>query len=135
MAARLLIAFAVVLAGQMLAGCGMPGKGDVAREARSDARKADLALRDARLRRQVEKGTFGAAQLFPGGNSVDARHLPPLPRTSAVAVVSVPAPRAKPAETQMNQPMPMQLASATAAGSGTCVYKPVMSDADIEACR
>jgi hypothetical protein len=134
MAARLLIALAVVLAGQMLAGCGMPGKGDVAREARSDARKAELALRDARLRRQVEKGTFGAAQLFPGGNSVDARHLPPLPRTSAAAVVSVPAPRAKPAA--MPEIQPMQLASSAGALKPTgCDYKPVMSDADIEACR
>ena len=118
----------------MLAGSGMSGKGEVAREARSDARKAELAVRDARLRRQVEKGTFGAAQLFPGGDPVDARHLPPLPRTSALAVVSVPAPRPKPAETPVIQPM--QLASSAGALKSTgCDYKPVMSDADIEACR
>jgi len=76
---------------------------------------------------------LGLAQLFPGGAMVDARGVPPLPRPSSVpvAVISVPAPRATAAEAP-----PMLLASSSAAGGpGACVYKPVMSDADIDACR
>ena len=112
----------------------MPAKdGVVGNNDTSHAQRADRQVRDAQLRRQVEKGTFGLAQLFPGGDMVEARHLPPLQRPMSVvpvAVVSVPAPRSDAAA-----PRPMQLASATAAGSAACVYKPVMSDADIEACR
>lgn len=43
----------------------MPGKDEVARDERSQARKAELEARDARVRKQVETGTFGLAQLFP----------------------------------------------------------------------
>jgi hypothetical protein len=135
MAVRPLVLVSVVIAGQLLAGCGMPAKdGVVGNSDNSHARRAERQVRDAQLRRQVEKGTFGIAQLFPGGDMVDARHFPPLPRPMAVvpvAVVPVPAPRANAAAALP----PMQLASATAAGSAACVYKPVMSDADIEACR
>jgi hypothetical protein len=133
MAVRTLVTLAVVIAAQALAGCGMPGKDGVARDDRSDGRRAELEARDAQLRRQVETGSFGLAQLFPGGTTVDARHLPPLPRPSAivpVASVAVPVP-------QSNAPAkPIQLASSAATGDpDACVYKPVMSDADIDACR
>ena len=111
----------------------MPGKDEVARDERSQARKAELEARDARVRKQVETGTFGLAQLFPGGMMVDARRLPPLPRpTAVVPVVTVAVPGA-----QLNaSATPMLLASSAVAGnSEACVYKPVMSDADIDACR
>lgn len=110
----------------------MPTDG-VTHDDRSLGHKAELDVRDAQLRRQVEAGTFGLAQLFPGGVTVDAKRLPPLPPPSAVVppmAVAAPAPRlSAPAKT-------MQLASsATAGGPEACVYKPVMSDADIDACR
>ena len=133
MVVRSLFALTVVIAIQVLAGCGMPGKDEVARDERSQARKAELEARDARVRKQVETGTFGLAQLFPGGMMVDARRLPPLPRpTAVVPVVTVAVPGA-----QLNASATlMLLASSAAAGnSEACVYKPVMSDADIDACR
>ncbi len=135
MTLRPLISFVIVIAMQALAGCGMPAKGGVtASDDRSHARKAEREARDAQLRKRVEAGTLGLAQLFPGGTMVDARSLPPLPRPSAVvplAVVSVPAPRASAAATPS-----MQLASSAAAVQPDgCAYKAVMSDADIEACR
>jgi hypothetical protein len=130
MAVRPLVALAVLIAAQALPGCDMPAKDGVASDDRSLGHKAELAVRDAQLRRQVEKGSFGLAQLFPGGTTVDVRRLPPLPPPSAVVpVAAVPAPR-------LNTPAkPMQLASATAHEAPGCVYKPVMSDADIDACR
>jgi hypothetical protein len=134
MAVRSHIAFSVVIAGQVLAGCGMPGKGEVARDDRSQGRKAELAVRDAQLRRQVEKGTFGLAQLFPGGKSVDARHVPPLPRPSTIAPVASLGVRARQSSESAMPMQPMQLAAA-AGNRDTCVYKPVMSDADMDACR
>jgi len=111
----------------------MPGKDGVAHDGHSLGHKAELDVRDAQLRRQVEAGTFGLTQLFPGGATVDAKRLPPLPSPSAVvpaAVVAVPMAR-------LNAPAkPIQLASSAAAGEpGACVYKPVMSDAEIDACR
>src|SRR5688572_15509604 len=119
MAVRFHIALCVVIAGQMLAGCGAP-------DDPPKARNAENAVRDAQLRRQVEKGTFGLAQLFPGGKAVDARHLPPLPRPSAIApVVSLGVRAPRPDESAMPT-QAMQLASAAAAGNrDTCVYKPV----------
>jgi hypothetical protein len=127
------IAFAVVIAVQALAGCDMSAHSDVARDDRSAWRNADFAVRDASTRRQVEAGTFGLARLFPGGIPVDPRHLKPLPPTSAVPmpVVAVRVARSDGSET------PTQLAFAVSAGrrSGACVYKPVMSDADMDACR
>ena len=132
MAVRSLIAFAVVIAVQVLAGCDMPAKGGEARYDRSAWRKAEFEVRNARLRRQVEAGTFGLAQLFPGGMSVDPRHLKPLPPPSAVPmpVVPVRVAQSSPSGT------PVQVAFAVTAGQPyACVYKPVMSDADLDACR
>jgi hypothetical protein len=124
-----------VIAIQALAGCDMPVKDGVAADDRSHEHRAELKSRDAQLRRQVEAGTFGLAQLFPGGTPVDARRLPSLrPPSSVVPVaavtVTVPVPRLD------APPKPMQLASSAAAGGPqACVFKPVMSDADIDACR
>jgi len=132
MAVRSLIAFAAMIAALELAGCGMAAESGVAGSVRSPERKAERDARDAHLRQQVEAGTFGVKQLFPGG-TVDARHLPPLPRTSAVAAVTrVPAPGARLNESAK----PKQLAfAAVTGGPDACVYKPVMSDADLDACR
>lgn len=133
MAVRSLFGLVVVIAGQPLAGCGVPDEGGMARDSRAQVRKAELTARNAKVRGQIEKGTFGLAQLFPGGKSADARQLPPVTRPSTaapVAAFAVPAPRLD-ASTQ-----PMRLASTAAPGyRDSCVYKPVMSDADIDACR
>ena len=140
MAVPSLIAFAVVIAVQVLAGCDMPAKGGEARYDRSAWRKAEFEVRNARLRRQVEAGTFGLAQLFPGGMSVDARHLPPLPPPSSVPmpVVPVAVARSSPSQTPV-QVVPAHVVyvalGAAARRSNACVYKPIMSDADIDACR
>src|SRR6185436_1163146 len=110
----------------------MPAKDAEARDDRSAWRKAAFEARNAILRRQVEAGTFGLAQLFPGGTPVDPRHLKPLPPPSAVPmpVIPVRVARSSPAET------PVQLAFAVTPGQpGGCVYKAVMSDADMDACR
>lgn len=132
MTARSLVAFAIVIAVQAPAGCGRPAESGEARDDRSAWRKAEFEAREARLRRQVEAGTFGLAQLYPGGMSVDPRHLRPLPPPSAVRmpVVPVRVAQASPSE------MPGEAASPGAAGQpDACVYKPVMSDADLDACR
>jgi hypothetical protein len=132
MAVRSLIAFAVVIALQSLAGCDMPAKSVDAHDDRSAWRKVESEARDARLRRQVEAGTFGLAQLFPGGMPVDPRDLKPLPRPSAVPIPAIPMRVARSSASET----PVQLAFAVTAGhSGGCVYKPVMSDADMDACR
>jgi len=133
MAIRSILALAVMMALQALAGCGVPATSGVAQDEQSAWQKAEFAAREARLRiqmrKQVEAGTLGLAQLYPGGMPVDARHLPPLPRPVAVAIPVHDA-RSSPAETQM------QLALAVSQRrAGACVYKPIMSDADIDACR
>jgi hypothetical protein len=130
MAARSLIAFAVVVAVQALAGCDMPAKSGVTRDDHSAWRKAASEVRDARLRRQVEAGTFGLAQLFPDGMPVDPRHLRPLPPPRAVPMPVVPARVAHSSASEA----PVRVAFATSRGQ-PCVFKPVMSDADIDACR
>jgi len=132
MAVRSLLALAATIAALASAGCGTPAESGLAGGARSPAQKAESDARDAHLRRQVEAGTFGLRQLFPGG-TVDARHLPPLPRTPAVAAITrVPAPVARSNESAQAR----QLAfSAEPGGPRACVYKPVMSDADLDACR
>jgi hypothetical protein len=126
----------VVIAIQALAGCGMPNGGVVGNGDNLHASKAERAARDAKLREQVESGRLGLAQLFPGGMKVDARGLAPLPPTYAIVPVKslgVPAPRPNEAATPMP---PMLFASAASAvKADACVFKPVMSDADIEACR
>jgi hypothetical protein len=129
---RSLIAFAAMIAVQSMAGCDMPAKSGAAHDDRSAWRNVEFEARAPRLRRQVEAGTFGLAQLFPGGTPIDPRHLPPLPRPSAVPmpVIAVPVARASASET------PLQVAFAATAGQPEgCVFKPVMSDADIDACR
>jgi regulation of enolase protein 1 (concanavalin A-like superfamily) len=133
MALRSLIAFAVVIAIQALAGCGMPAKSSVAREDRSAWQKAEIeARKQFEVRRQVEAGTLGLAQLFPGGAPIEARHLPPLPRPSAVPIPVVPVRVAQSSTSETR----LQVAfGATARQPDGCVFKPVMSDADIEACR
>jgi hypothetical protein len=138
--ARSFIPLVVVIAIQALAGCNMPKGGVVGSGDNLHASKAERAARDAKLRKQVETGSFGLAQLFPGGMNVDAQHLAPLRPTHATAPVrslGVAAPRPSEAEmpTQAMQPM-MQFASAvTAEKTNACVFKAVMSDADIDACR
>ena len=132
MALRSLIVLAVVIAVQALTGCDMPAKSAEARDDRSPLRKAEMEARKAIMRRQVEAGTFGLAQLFPGGVPVDPRDLKPLPRPSAVQIPVIPVRVARPSPSAT----PMQVAFAAQAGqAGGCVYKPVMSDIDIEACR
>jgi hypothetical protein len=127
MAMRSLIAFAVVLALQALAGCGKSAESGVARDERSASPSGEFETRESRLRRQVEAGTFGLAQLHPGGKLVDPRHLRPLPRPSAVPMLLA---RSILAET------PMDLASTPVAEQADrCDYKPVMSDAELDACR
>lgn len=129
---RSLIAFAVVIAVQALAGCDMPAQSGVTHEERSPWRKAELEVREASMRRQVEAGTFGLAQLFPGGMPIEARHLPRLPRPSAVPIPVVRVRVAKPSPSET----PVHVAFAAAAGQpGGCVYTPIMSDADVDACR
>lgn len=132
MAVRSLLALAATIAALASAGCGTPAESGLAGGARSPARKAESDARDAHLRRQVEAGTFGLRQLFPGG-TIDARHLPPIPRTPAAAIVTlVPAPVARLSEPQK----PKQLVFVAVTGApDACVYKPVMSDADLDACR
>ena len=139
MAIRSLIAFAAMIAVLELAGCGKAVESGVAGSIRSPERKAERDARDAHLRRLVEAGTFGTRQLFPGG-MVDARHLPPLRRTFAVAAVTlVPAPASRvpvPVARLNDSAKPKQLAFlAVTGGPDACVYKPVMSDADLDACR
>lgn len=110
----------------------MPAESGVAHDDRPAWRNADFDAREARLRRQVEAGTFGLAQLFPGGMSVDARLLPPLPPPSAVPMPVVLAGVALSSPSEM----PVHLALAAATGRpNACVYKSIMSDADIDACR
>jgi hypothetical protein len=137
MALRTFIPVLVVIAIQALAGCGMPKGGVAGNGDNLHASKAERAARDARLRQQVEAGRLGLAQLFPGGVMVDARNLPPRTRPSLaiipVVVVSASAPAPRLSAPEM---APMTLASAAAAiRQDSCVYKPVMSDADMEACR
>ena len=137
MALRSFIPLLVVIALQAFAGCSMPEGGVVGNGDNLHASKAERDARDTQLRKQVGSGSLGLAQLFPGGTTVDARALPPLQRPSAVipvAVVSVPAARARATETPQMQPMLLASSSAAAVRSA-CDYKPVMSDADIEACR
>lgn len=133
MALRSLIAFAVVIAIQALAGCHMPAKSGVAREDRSAWRKAEFeARKQFEMRRQIEAGSFGLAQLYPGGKPIDPRNLSPLPRPSAVPIPVVPVRVAQSSTSESR----LQLAfGATAAQPDGCFFKPVMSDADIEACR
>jgi hypothetical protein len=133
MAVRSIIAFAVMIAMQALAGCGMPATSDVAHDDRPVWRKAEFDVREERLRGQVEAGTLGLAQLFPGGVGIDARHLPPLPPPSAILmpVVSlIDGARSSPPETQVHLAF-----AASSRQKAVCVYKPIMSDADIDACR
>jgi hypothetical protein len=133
MAPRSLIAFAAVIAVQALAGCDMTVKSGVARDDRSAWRKTELdARKQVEVRRQVEAGTFGLAQLFPGGTPIEARHLPPLPRPSAVPMPMVPVREARSSASET----PSRVAFAATAGQPEgCVFKPVMSDADVDACR
>ena len=132
MAVRSLIAFAVVIALQALAGCGRPAESGVARDDRSAGRKAEFETREARLRKQVEAGTFGLAQLYPGGAPVDARRLPPLRPPSAVRV---PVPALRLAQSSSSE-TPVHVASPGAGRQpDPCIYKPVMSEADVDACR
>jgi hypothetical protein len=141
--ARSFIPLFVVISIQALAGCGMPAmpaKSSVAaNDDRSYLRVAERKASEARLRKQVEDGTLGRSQLFPGGMKVDARHLAPLPPTYATAPVrslGVPAPRSSEAAVPTQPMQPMQFASAVTAGKAdACVFKAVMSDADIDACR
>lgn len=108
----------------------MPAQSGMAHEDRPAWRNADFSVRDASTRRQVEAGTFGLAQLFPGGTPVNPRHLRPLPPPSAVPMPVIPVRVA-----QSNPSAgPVQLAFAATARQ-PCVYKPVMSDADMDACR
>jgi len=126
------MAFAVVIALQAVAGCRMPANSGVTRDDRSAWRKTVFEVRDARLRRQIEAGTFGLAQLFPGGTPIDPRHLRPLPPPRAVAMPVIPVRVAQPSAPET----PVRVAFAAAAGQpDACVFKPVMSDADIDACR
>jgi hypothetical protein len=121
-----------VIVVQALTGCDMPAKASEAGDDRSAWRKAASDARNAILRRQLEAGTFGLAQLFPGGMSVDPRNLKPLPPPSAVPIPAIPA---RVARSSLSE-TPVLLASAATAGQpGGCTYKPVMSDVDIEACR
>jgi len=132
---RSIFAFAVVIAAQALAGCGMPETSVVAHDDSAAAsHKAELEARSRiKLRAQVEAGTLGLAQLFPGGMPVEARHLPPLPRPMAVAMPVIPVheARSSAAEGQVH----LALAVTRGRSSGGCIYKPIMSDADIDACR
>ena len=133
---RSINAVAAVIALQALAGCGMPAGSGAAHFEPPEWQKAEFAAREARsriaFRNQVEAGTLGLAQLFPGGKPVDARHFRPLPPPSAVPIPAVPLIVAGPGSSEM----PVQVALAVARGrSGGCVYKPIMSDADIDACR
>jgi len=121
---------------QALAGCDMPASIDVAHADAEPWQKAESAAREARLRiqlrNQVEAGTLGLAQLYPGGMPVEARHLPPLPRPMAVAMPVIPVHEARPNPSEIK----IQLAfAASSRQHAACVYKPIMSDADIDACR
>jgi len=131
MSVRSLVAIAVVIALQALAGCGRSSNGGVARDDESAWRKAKFETRVASLRRQVEAGTFGLAQLYPNGKPVDARHLPPLRRPSPNRISVVPERVA-----QSTSETPEQVAFAAAVRQpDDCVYKPVMSEADLDVCR
>lgn len=135
MAVRSLITFAVVIAVQALAGCGMPAKSGAALDDRSWWKVEFEARKKVRLRQQVEAGTLGRAQLFPGG-MIHARHLPPLPRPYKVAIPAVRVRVAPASPTIPPEEPPVHVAWGSVTDRpGGCVYKPVMSDVDVEACR
>jgi hypothetical protein len=131
MAVRSLVALAVVIALQALAGCERSAKSGMARDEPSAWRQAEFASQEARLRWQVEAGTLGLAQLFPDGRPIDPRHLRPLPPPSAVRKPMV---GEIVAQSGMSD-APVKASPGTAGQPGACVYKPVMTEADIEACR
>jgi len=131
MAMRSIIALAVMIAVQALAGCDMPATGNVAQDEHPVWRKAEFDVREERLRMQVEAGTLGLAQLFPGGMGIDARHLPPLPPPSSILMPGVLVGGARPA----SEPQVHLAFASSSRQPAACVYKPIMSDADIDACR
>jgi hypothetical protein len=138
MARRPVLSLVVAIAVQAVAGCNMPGKSGVtAYDDRSPERTHARRMRVEKLRAHVESAKLGAAQLFPGGAMADARQVPPLVRPTGVipvAVLSVPA-RPKAEESVLEPSRPVSLVAAARSLESGCSYKPVMSDADLEACR
>jgi hypothetical protein len=72
------------------------------------------------MRARMATGTFGRELLFPGTAPVDPRRFRRLP---------------PPMNILPEQQLPAMRTASLAPQRPECVYKPVMSDADIEACR
>lgn len=104
-----------------LAACSFP---DLPQEGSRERREQVTQARHAHMRARMAAGTFGIQQLFPGAAPVDPRRFPRLPPPVNLLPPLQPVP-ARPV-----------LRTASLAGErAACVYKPVMSDADIDACR
>jgi hypothetical protein len=133
-----------VVAGALLAGCDMhmPAKDGVVLNDGERERSAQLkAQRDRHLRARMEAGTLGQGQVFPGAEYKDPRLMPRLPPPVSVVRVRAPVPPPEtPAEAQAPAQLPWSTSPDATAGrlvmaARSCTYKPVMSDADMEACR
>jgi hypothetical protein len=107
-----------------LAACGLPGS---PQDGSRDRREQLTQARHAHMRARMAAGTFGHEQLFPGTVPVDPRYFRRLPPPRSI----LPPPSSLVAPPQLPALRTASLASERAA----CVYKPVMSDADMEACR
>ncbi len=104
-----------------IAACGQPGEvGWPPPEAAHERRSPATLQRDAQMRGQMNAGLFGHAQLFPGRPPVDPRRFARLPPPQSILAVELPS-APKPAVVEVARVF--------------CVYKPVMSDTDIAACR
>jgi hypothetical protein len=133
--------FVVALMAVLSAGCDMhlPAKDGVFVDHGERERKAQLKVqRDVHMRAQLDKGTLGQNQVFPGSEYKDPRLMPRLPPPMSVVRASSPAPAADAAQAPSPMAGALQISSAamlrTSAADG-CVFKPVMSDSDIDACR
>jgi hypothetical protein len=102
-----------------LAACSFP---DLPQDGSRARRDQVTQARHAHMRARMAAGTFGHEQLFPGMAPVDPRRFGRLPPP-----MNILAPPELP---------PIRTASLELApGRVVCVYKPVMSDTDIAACR
>lgn len=104
-----------------LAACGQPGPdGSTPQESAREHRSPLTLQRDAQMRRKMSAGLFGYAQLFPGTAPIDPRRFARLPPPESILAVDLP---------------PAPKSRAVEIARIFCVYKPVMSDEEIAACR
>ncbi len=114
----------------------MPGKDGVVLNDGSRERRAQIRqVQDADLQRKMAAGTFGHAQLFPGMKIKDPRSFPRLPAPSGPRVTRLVAPTVLAQLESVEVGSLSLLQKEKETGTQPCVYKPVMSDADISACN